>query len=708
MPSVHHTKDRTTTRCRNTVATLGMVGLSSLACAGDGVGYEGEDYLSDIPVVLTITRLPQSMAELPTAVTVIDREMIEASGAVALTDLFRLVAGFQLGHYHGPEGSRTAVTYHGNTNQYARRMQVLIDGRSIYTWGTGGAEWSDLPVAIDDIERIEVSRGPNGVTYGSNAFLGVIHIITRHPSTQRGTRATVTLDDDQYRETALRHAGGSGDFTYRLSGSYKEDDGFEEYTSPTGTLYERNDDSDTVGLTFRGDYRGGVNDYLTLQFGAARGGRGTGFSYDPADPLREREMEVNYQQVKWQHIIDSESEVNVQFYHNLHQVTDKFDTAPLSQLHTYYYDYEGNCLPVPTEVQCLLYPFDSADLALIGLEDQTLLRDTSMRSERYNLELSHRFRLTDATRLVWGGELRLDEVKAGDYFHTGERYQHQLVRLFFNGEWKPTSRWVVNLGEMVEQSTLVGALHSPRLAINRLVGESGYARVGAGRAYRMPTATEEHANFTFHYPDGTVLHQLYDSPGGLDPERIDSVEFAMGAERGGAGYELKVFREEISAEINAVKNPASTADWTMAQGGTTTIEGAEIQLRARTADSLLSLAYAQTRASGQHLEAINPEETGETTEAVPRHTLNLLLSLRLGAGLWAGLNYYSVSPMRFYSGDTTQGVQSADFTLSKSFELSGHPAKLRFVVKDLLGSYFDFEDETVSRKRSYLTLQMDF
>jgi iron complex outermembrane receptor protein len=678
--------------------------LSHLAVASDGPGFEGDDYLSDIPVVLTVTRLPQSRAELPTAVTVIDREMIEASGAVELTDLFRLVAGFQIGHYHDTDGPRVAVTYHGNTNQYSRRMQVLIDGRSVYTWGTGGAEWTDLPVVIDDIERIEVSRGPNGVTYGSNAFLGVINIITRHTAGQQGTRATVTVDDDQYRETALRYAASRGDFTYRISASYKQDNGFEDYTAADGTLYELNDDIRTSALTFRGDYRAGVNDYLMVQLGGEAGPREVGDSTDVTSPIRERQTLTHYQQLKWQHIIDSDSEVNAQLYHNLHKVEDRYQTALLSDIYTFL--YQDVCVPGATVAECAFYPFDSAAVELLtGIPDQRLPADTSLQSERYDLELSHRFRLTDSVRLVWGGELRLDEVTAADYFDTGESYQQQNLRLFFNGEWKPTARWVVNLGDMVEQSSLVGPLHSPRLAINRLLGEVGYARISAGRAYRTPTAVEEYANYTVRYADGSLFATLYDSLGGLQPERIDSLEFAVGAERGSAGYEVKVFREQISSEIDAVDN---SAYWSMAQVGETTIEGAELQLKARTDDALLSLSYATARAYGWRLTDINPEQITDVTDAVPRSTLNMLLSFRLGAGLWAGVNYYAVSKMRFYSGDKTEGVQSVDFNLSKSFKLSGHPTKLRFMVKDLLGSYFDFEEETVSSKHSYLTLQMDF
>ncbi|MEN8170493.1 MAG: TonB-dependent receptor [Pseudomonadota bacterium] len=709
MPFSKDRKRHSTTRRLKTVTVLCVGVLSIAAQAADEFGLDGEDYLSELPVVLTVTRLPQSKAELPTAVTVIDREMIEASGAVELTELFRMVAGFQVGHYHGTDGPRVAVTYHGNTDQYSRRMQVLIDGRSVYTWGTGGAEWGDLPIAIEDIERIEVSRGPNGVTYGSNAFLGVINIITRHPSEQQGAHASVTLDDDQYRKAVVRYAATNGDLSYRITGSHKQDDGFDDYTDQFGQLYELNDDTQTSSLNFRGDYRGGVNDYWTVQFGGAAGPREVGFSYDPLDPVRERDVTTHFQQLQWKHNIDSESEVNAQFYHNLHKVEDRFQTGLLSEIYTVL--YEDACIPFPTVAECALYPFDSADLLLLGLTDQTLPRDSSIQSERYNLEISHRFRLSDSVRLVWGGELRLDEVTAAEYFDTGESYQHQQSRLFFNAEWKPMDRWVVNVGDMVEQSSLVGTLNSPRLAINRLLGDAGYLRLSAGRAYRTPTAIEENADFTVRYADGTLFHSFYDSSGDLPPEQVDSVELSFGAESRGTGYEVKIFREEISAEISAPENldPAfPSPHWTVTTVGETTIEGAEVQLKARTEHSLLSFAYANTRADGWRLNKLNPEKILNVEDTVPLHTLNALLSLRLAEGLWAGLNYYSVSPMRFYSGDRTDGVQSADFNISKGFKLAGHKAKLRFMVKDLLGSYHDFEYETVSKRRAYLTLAMDF
>ncbi len=639
------------------------------AYAYDHVAVGEQAFFGELPVVLTVTRLPQSRAEVPSAVTVIDREMIEASGVVELTDLFRLVAGFQIGHYHDVDGPRVAVTYHGNTDQYSRRMQVLIDGRSVYTWGTGGAEWKDLPITIDDIERIEVSRGPNGVTYGSNAFLGVINIITYHPVDLSEDYARATTDDDRYREVVLRHAGKGTDFSYRLTGRYHSDNGFDGYTSPIGTLYELNDDSRTSSLTFRGDYRAGVNDYWTLRLGGAAGPREVGSSDDPLEPVRRRKHVNHYQQLQWKHNIDSDSEINVQLYHNLHKAEDKFETS-------------GPTFP----------------------------RDMSMESERYELELSHRFRLSETVRMVWGGALREDIVTAGDMFDLGEEYQLHLSRLYFNGEWKPAERWVVNLGDMVEQSNLADSLHSPRLAVNRMFGETGYMRVSAGRAYRLPTAFEEYANYTLRAEDGTMLHRLYSSPGNMQPERIDSMEWAVGAESTNMEVEAKLYREEIRDEIGTVKDrdPAVPQPyWTVMTVGESTVEGAELQLKVRTERSLLSLAYANTWAYGQRIREINPELIADVSDAVPRHTVNAMYSHRLAGGLTAGVNYYYVSPMKFYSGDFTDGVRSLDLNLSKSFEMSGRDATLRLLLKNLSGSYYDFEEETVSEKAVYLTLDME-
>jgi iron complex outermembrane receptor protein len=138
------------------------------------------DFLNDMPMVLSVSRLSQRLDEAPGAVTVIDREMIRLSGARDVAELLRWVPGFQVTSSF--EADTPTAYYHGAFNEFTSRMQVLIDGRTAYsTYLSGSVGLGLLSVAMEDIERIEVLRGSNSAAYGARAFLGVINIITRLP-----------------------------------------------------------------------------------------------------------------------------------------------------------------------------------------------------------------------------------------------------------------------------------------------------------------------------------------------------------------------------------------------------------------------------------------------------------------------------------------------------------------------------------------------
>jgi hypothetical protein len=185
-----------------------------------------------LPQVLTATRLKQSPAAVPGSMTVIDSELINASGARDISELLRLVPGMMVGNI---SGNQAAVNYHGTNATEARRMQVLIDGRSVYRAGLATVDWSDIPVAMEDIERIEVFRGPNTVSYGANALMAVVNIITRNPADSHGTRMKVTRGqrgiDDFYASQGVGWDGGD----LRLSLSGQQDDGFD--TDSNGADY---------------------------------------------------------------------------------------------------------------------------------------------------------------------------------------------------------------------------------------------------------------------------------------------------------------------------------------------------------------------------------------------------------------------------------------------------------------------------------------
>jgi iron complex outermembrane receptor protein len=103
-----------------------------MACANAWADQDYPDelgYFQELPIVLSASRLSQPISETPNAMTLIDRDMIVASGARNIADLFRLVPSMYVG---SKDGHSAIVSYRGTTDEYARRMQVLVDGRSVY------------------------------------------------------------------------------------------------------------------------------------------------------------------------------------------------------------------------------------------------------------------------------------------------------------------------------------------------------------------------------------------------------------------------------------------------------------------------------------------------------------------------------------------------------------------------------------------------
>lgn len=179
--------------------------LAAIACesAWAAISQDEQSFFQDIPIVLSASRLSQPVSDAPNAMTVIDREMIEASGFRSLPDLFRLVPGMFVGSYNG---YTPIVAYHGTFDQYSRRMQVLVDGRSVYLPPFSYVNWEDIPLHIADIERIEVIRGTAAASHGANSSQGVINIITRDASAVHGASVSVLKGNGGISEIAT-HLG---------------------------------------------------------------------------------------------------------------------------------------------------------------------------------------------------------------------------------------------------------------------------------------------------------------------------------------------------------------------------------------------------------------------------------------------------------------------------------------------------------------------
>ncbi len=198
--------------------------LAGTVCAQD----VPDDFLiqgDDIPVVLTTTRLKQPRAEVPASVTVIEAEQIRSWGARTIPELLRFVPGMVLGHSQG-ENSDTVV-YHASVQNFMRRMQVQVDGRAVYKAAIAQVGWDDIPIALEDIQRIEITRGPSSATYGANAFMAVINIISKAPEDTLGTRLRYRGGNQSVQDALISHSAMTANGSYRLTGAYYADDGFD-------------------------------------------------------------------------------------------------------------------------------------------------------------------------------------------------------------------------------------------------------------------------------------------------------------------------------------------------------------------------------------------------------------------------------------------------------------------------------------------------
>lgn len=217
--------------------TLMATAIALLTCAGANVQARPEDLpsldLADLMQMdVTITsaaRRAQAGGDAAAAVFVLTREDIRRSGADSIPELLRFVPGVQVARV---TNQAWMVTARGFSSRFANKLLVLVDGRSIYTNNFSGVMWEEQHVPLEEIERIEVVRGPGGALWGANAVNGIINIITRRADQARGLDGTLRASEDD-RSLGLHYGGRIGELGHhRAYAEAIERDSFEHGFSP--------------------------------------------------------------------------------------------------------------------------------------------------------------------------------------------------------------------------------------------------------------------------------------------------------------------------------------------------------------------------------------------------------------------------------------------------------------------------------------------
>ena len=291
--------------------------------------------LGDLEVT-TASKEPVTLARTPAAIYVLTQEDIRQSGATSIPEVLRLVPGVEVARI---DSDKWSIGVRGFGSRLSRSVLVLIDGRTVYTPLFAGVYWEVQDTLLEDIERIEVIRGPGGTIWGANAVNAVINIITKSAKDTHGTLASIGGGNVDQGTGGFRYGGGNGkSFDYRI---------YAEAFSRGPEFHpdrDRFDDWQMGQAGFRMDWTADTRDSLTLQgdlYDADDGEKVAAGSYSPpftTNVVGAGEVSGGNLLGRWKRVISGGSDVQLQTYYdrtNRHEASfgESRDTFDIDFLH---------------------------------------------------------------------------------------------------------------------------------------------------------------------------------------------------------------------------------------------------------------------------------------------------------------------------------------------------------------------------------------
>ncbi len=289
--------------------------------------------------VTTATKEPEEVWKTPAAVYVLTQEDIRRSGATNIPELLRLVPGVEVAQI---DSDHWAIGIRGFQSGFSKGLLVLIDGRSVYTPLFEGVYWEVQDVVLEDVDRIEVIRGPGGTIWGANAVDGVINIITKSAKDTHGQLASVGGGSVDEGMGTFRYGGGNGrGFDYRVYGTAFAD-------GPEHHLDNDNFDSWQMGQAgFRMDWSNQSPNSWTVQGDIYKGSDGErkqiGTYVPPALLTVDDSADVSGGNIlgRWRHALDNGGDMQLQVYYDrtyrngvqLGESRNTFDADFVNHLH---------------------------------------------------------------------------------------------------------------------------------------------------------------------------------------------------------------------------------------------------------------------------------------------------------------------------------------------------------------------------------------
>jgi iron complex outermembrane receptor protein len=641
-------------------------------------GTSESDYLSDVPTVISVSRLSQTLDDTPGALTILDRDFIRMTGARDIVDVLRFVPGFQTTSSF--ESDAPMATYHGRSDDWANRIQVLVDGRSVYSGllqGSAGIGWQTL--ALDDIERIEVLRGSNSATYGARAFLGVVNIVSRDVRETTGAAARVTRGENAVADVGLRLGWAVGAASFRLSADSVSDDGLRGAFGRNHT--ERLNLSSHWALDHGTELdvrAGGVGIYA---------GHGSLEPDQLGNPARMRFMGSQFVQADWRTAMDESQDLALSASHS--ENTDRDNFPYLAHL---------------------ILPINGAPVDFFGATV-----DFGGEESVDTLALQHTVRFSPSLRAAWGAELRREKIVSKAQFDQLGTVSTDFYRLFGSAEWRLSDALLLNAGAMAERSSIAGDSLSPRLMLNWHVAPGHTLRAGASTAFRPPSAFEKYGQVQYYDPSQQHATGYFEfNNGTLISEKLFSRElgYHFAQRESAVSGDVRVFSEHISDGITATTDQIipGLRPRTTLNGQDYQIDGVELQGQWDLSPAT-KLFLAQTWTTiGVDTSPGGGSTKFRTEHGAPRYAASLTLMHSFAQGLHLSVMHQQAEDVALMSISDSRwlfSMQRTDVRLAKDLRIAGKKAELSFVLQNLGDAYQDGDWKFLFNRRALVSLKFE-
>ncbi|MDQ1317484.1 MAG: iron complex outerrane recepter protein, partial [Candidatus Poribacteria bacterium] len=546
--------------------------------------------MQDIPVVTTPAKVAQSVLESPSTITVLTKEDIRRYNINSLSDILRNVPGMDVMTISPTD---TNISIRGLNQLGAGRILSLVDNMPIYNDFHGYTSWEFLPVSIDEIERIEIIRGPGSALYGANAFDGVVNIITNQATAENNTIANIAANQfGRFSNATLIHNGGNKSLSYKGSAGWERKDGWNDENINAGESkrfngYLNYNIKDNSNISLSGDIQGENGDVTGLS------------QYTPVYNSISNYLKLDYVRpnlkgsLRWNRLY---SKINT-------------DESSLTEN------------PVTTGYK---------ELSNYKLENNVI-----------NAELQNSFHVFNSNFITWGLNYRLNHLTSDilsdvDSQNIFSGYIQDQIRLFRSLRFTTGLRY--------DRHPLTGDNFSPRGSIVYTPVFGHAFRASAGRAFRNPSFVYSYASalYKISMPDlpMTIDVKLHGNKE-LTPEWINSYELGyqgiFGARLKG-GIDLFYNKLDGLFEIKPVETYPEGALFPGSPGGVipskvSALNSGDVNAKGGEINANVSLTDWLSMQANYSYQYVTDSKTGKRLEYTPIHKFNPGLSMEFSQKL---------------------------------------------------------------------------